>query len=443
MEGVFDMTLFKKSVSVILAVIMCITMFCSCGSKKKNNSGGTESDSSEFYELNDYYDDSLQEDDDSSADDSSITDVSNTESSTNNNSSKSNGAVTSTPSGSVSNKDHTLTISIEQWHPGVLGYDVTYNMLPLLDDKLVNTNKMSYECDNSAVNFSGNTITIPSSVRESGKTLTVTATESTSGLKVQLPIECKAWQQTFNDDFDGTTLDSSKWTTFEEGSGGTISMQYRDNAVVSDGKLNLLVKKENREYNGKTYEYTQGGVCTNGRFNQTGGLFTVSMKIPKQSSLNSAFWLLPSGAYGKSFMMYDKNETSKGLSEIDIIEASYYWNNKYCIGEHFYDTLNDYSHSGRGASYVGIGADLSEQYVEYSLAWLDSGLYYYANGNLLYVDPNITLTGGANNIKTGRPAYMILTLGLYAPDNTWCGPFQFVDSDFPITLYVDYARAYK
>ena len=45
-------------------------------------------------------------------------------------------------------------------------------------------------------------------------------------------------------------------------------MQYRNNATVADGKLSLWVKKEKVTFNGKEYDYTQGGVSTLGRFSR-------------------------------------------------------------------------------------------------------------------------------------------------------------------------------
>lgn len=343
----------------------------------------------------------------------------------------------------VSPVKHTLTLTLDQWHPGVAGYDATYTMLPMLDNQMVGAKRMTYSCAASGVKISGNTVTVPYAVRSKGQPVTITGTESTTGLKANLSIDCKSWDSTFTDEFNGTSLDSSKWAIFEEGSGGTISMSYRNNVTVADGKLSLWVKKEKLTFNGKEYDYTQGGVSTLGRFSQKYGLFTCSMKIPKQSSLNSAFWMMPGGAYGTTYMFYDSQQTTKGCSELDFVEISGYWGKKYSIGEHFYDTVNNKVHSSKGMGETPLSVEPTENFVEYSCAWLENGLYYYANGELKWCDTKIADMGGATGKKTGRPGYMILTLGLYAPDNGWCGPWEFKDSDFPISLEVDFVRAYK
>lgn len=339
-------------------------------------------------------------------------------------------------------KSHQLTLSLEQWHPGVAGYDAEYTIVPVMDDQLVGAKQMKYTSSASEVRISGNTVTIPYSVRSKGQPVTITGTESATGAKAAVSIACKSWTSTFADEFNGTSVDSSKWGTHEEGGGGTISATYRNNATVADGKLSLWVKKETVTINGKTFDYTQGGISTLGRFTQKYGLFTCSMKIPKQSSLNSAFWMIPGGAYGSSYMLYEKTKNSKGCGELDIVEASGYWGKKYCITEHFFDTKMNKEHTSKHL-YPELSVNPAETFVEYSCAWLENGLYYYADGKLVWLDTDIGDIGGSNGQKTGRPGYLILTLGLYAPDHTWCGPWEFKDSDFPIALEVDFARAYK
>ena len=56
----------------------------------------------------------------------------------------------------------------------------------------------------------------------------------------------------------------------------------------------------------------------------------------------------------------------------------------------------------------------------------------------------MTALGGSNGKKTGRPGRIIVTLGLYGKDNTWCGPWEFDESNWPNPcLTVDYVRTYQ
>ena len=336
---------------------------------------------------------------------------------------------------------HTLTLTLDQWHPGVAGYDAEYMIVPVMDDQLVGAKQMTYSSSTGGVKISGNTVTIPYSVRSKGQTVTITGKENSTGVTATVSIPCKTWTSSFGDEFDGTSLDSSKWGCHEEGT-GDIALMYHENATVADGKLSLWVKKEQKTYNGRTYEYTQGSISTYGKYTQKYGLFTCSMKIPKQSALNSAFWMFPGGAYGSTYHFYDKIKPSKGCAELDFVEISGYWGKKYCITEHFYDTADNKAHTSKHL-YPELSVDPTKNFVEYSCAWLEDGLYYYANGKLVWYDISVSTIGGSNGQKTGRPGRIIVSLGMCAPENTWCGPWEFKDSDFPISLEVDYVRAYK
>lgn len=334
-----------------------------------------------------------------------------------------------------------LTLSLDQWHPGVADYDAEYMLVPVMDDQIVGYKQMTYSSSADGVKFSGNTVTIPYSVRSKGQPVTITGTEKSTGAKASLSINCKSWTASFGDEFNGTSLDTSKWGCHEEGS-GVIAMMSSENATVANGKLSLWVKKEQKTMNGRTLEYTQGGISTFGKYTQMYGLFTCSMKIPKQSALNSAFWMFPGGAYGSTYHFYDGIQTTKGCGELDFVEISGYWGRKYCITEHFFDTADNKAHTSKH-QYVDLPIDPTENFVEYSCAWMEDALYYYANGKLVWTDTSVSTTGGSNGKKTGRPGRIVLSLGMYSPEETWCGPWEFKDSDFPISLEVDYVRAYK
>jgi beta-glucanase (GH16 family) len=127
----------------------------------------------------------------------------------------------------------------------------------------------------------------------------------------------------WNDEFEGKTLDSAKWRAMigtgpEEGFPqywGNNERQYytADNAVVSGGKLSLLVKKEER----RGQPYTSARLTTSNLFAFTYGRVEARMKLPAGvDGLWPAFWLLPDGlpqdwAYGPW----------AASGELDVMEA--------------------------------------------------------------------------------------------------------------------------
>jgi beta-glucanase (GH16 family) len=121
------------------------------------------------------------------------------------------------------------------------------------------------------------------------------------------------WVCRFSDEFNGTTLDGSKWVaqqTAISGNSGNKADCWVDrpaNISVGGGALRLTSRKEAKPFlctgpkgNYRT-SYTSGGVTTWGRFEQTYGRWQIRAKFPKVDVIGShgALWLYPrKSAYG-------------------------------------------------------------------------------------------------------------------------------------------------
>ena len=113
------------------------------------------------------------------------------------------------------------------------------------------------------------------------------------------------FQQTFSqcptivwqDEFDGTTLDQTKWS-YQIGDGcdqslcgwGNNELQsYQEgNVVVSNGSLKITAKKERI----RGTQYTSGRLTSKGKGDFTYGRFEASIKLPAGDGLWPAFWML-------------------------------------------------------------------------------------------------------------------------------------------------------
>jgi beta-glucanase (GH16 family) len=126
------------------------------------------------------------------------------------------------------------------------------------------------------------------------------------GAKIAKPTG-KPWRCTFADDFDGTTLDVSKWgfLTTEASNlrgGNDCWVDDSKNISVGGGLLRLTSQREDSPFtctltNGETYQsqVSSGSVSTYGRFAQTYGRWDIRARFPKVTlpGSQSALWLTP------------------------------------------------------------------------------------------------------------------------------------------------------
>ena len=112
------------------------------------------------------------------------------------------------------------------------------------------------------------------------------------------------WQLVFQDEFDGTALDTKKWGT-EMAFAGTHGPRYHneyyvsytdDEDVIVDGGL-LRLRTDRRTVEAVespgTFDYTQGLVSSHDKFAFTHGYIEIRAKYPGGKGLWPCFWLMP------------------------------------------------------------------------------------------------------------------------------------------------------
>lgn len=112
------------------------------------------------------------------------------------------------------------------------------------------------------------------------------------------------WQDNFN--YENERLDEN-WESQNGPSGHILCSRWRENAVVADGLLHLVNKKEKRG----GHEWTSGNIWTKRKFAY--GYFECRYRYAAATGTNNSFWLMTRGAdpaEGKRF-------------EIDINEGHY------------------------------------------------------------------------------------------------------------------------
>jgi len=118
------------------------------------------------------------------------------------------------------------------------------------------------------------------------------------------PVQCYSgdWNLVFSDEFEGNTLDGNKWITWfpytddgsdkctfcrTHGDGGQVFLDQ--NAVVSEGSLKLIARKETVQWMGETRPFSSATIHSRQEFGM--GKYEIRCRIPSGMGFWPAFWM--------------------------------------------------------------------------------------------------------------------------------------------------------
>lgn len=240
------------------------------------------------------------------------------------------------------------------------------------------------------------------------------------------PANMSGWTMVFNDEFEGNSLDKSKWNpTYNWGhTHNHRAYCVEENVSVSDGVLRIKGEAKRHpeapatcKSGDKTYslDYTSGAIDTRGKFEVKGGYIEGRFKMPKQLGTWPAFWTLQDG----------------WPPEIDIFEVPHA-RNQHHYYLHYTKTDWYASHGSawdHEASFGGVqtGPDKSADFHNYGLEWNDQYMNFYFDDQLvasynkpteisqltkMYIIINLAIGGWATDngnpieVTSGNPAYL-------------------------------------
>lgn len=251
---------------------------------------------------------------------------------------------------------------------------------------------------------------------------------------VTLPLAAQTskWTLAWSDEFDGSSLDSSKWV-FELGTGsngwGNAEWEYYtdrpQNLTIENGMLVIHALKE--EYGNN--HYTSARIKTFGKFSQTYGRFEARIRIPYGQGIWPAFWML-----GDDFSTTNVGWPKCG--ELDIMEN---------IGKEptiVHGTAHGPGYSGDkgiGASYsLPSNARFADDFHVYAIEWESSAVRWYVDGTLYKTLTPQDLPTSPNWVFN-HAFHILLNV---AVGGYWPG-YPDATTVFPQTMQVDYVRVYK
>ncbi len=252
-------------------------------------------------------------------------------------------------------------------------------------------------------------------------------------------VDMSKFELTWADEFNGDSLDSSKWNGYGYADGATVLRRggYWNTklATVENGSLHIATKyfPDGIDGNGKPGWYTCG-ISTSNNFRQKYGYFECRCILPKGTGQWAAFWMSCEG-------VADTQSNGAKGAEIDIFESPYYYlggTDKNSVSSKLH--INGYGPElkSEDVSFARVlGNDPYEEYNTYGLEWNEDGYIFYING-----------------IETGRSDFGIskapewLTLSVEVggnnaqPVDNWAGAA--VDKNTVLTDFIiDYVRVYQ
>jgi len=234
-----------------------------------------------------------------------------------------------------------------------------------------------------------------------------------------------AWKLAWSDEFDGPSLDESKWTRAEGAHGwGNVELQAytlsEKNARTEGGALVIEALRDSAARNG----YTSARLHTKGKFSFTYGKVEARIKIPQAPHVWPCFWML-GDLNGKPW---------PNCGEIDIAEAA--GNEPRTLGGAIHGT----GFSG-GRAIVGkktLPYSLSKTWRVVGIEWEEDEIRWYLDGELFHKANKADLPQTAV-WAFDHPFYFILNLAVGGN----LADFPRASSAFPQTMLVDYVRVYR
>ncbi|MCD1259685.1 carbohydrate binding domain-containing protein [Paenibacillus athensensis] len=253
------------------------------------------------------------------------------------------------------------------------------------------------------------------------------------------------WQLVWSDEFNGETIDTSKWNVEDTGVVYNNELEYYspNNArIIKDGTISALeLNARSESIQGRNY--SSGKLTSKTKGDWTYGKYVVRAKLPVQQGMWPAIWMMPTDEF-------EQYGPWPGSGEIDIMELTGPVASDPDHADQYPRTVHgtlhfDMPHASKSDSYMlPAGQTFADAYHEFALEWLPGVIRMYVDGHKYFE------TGDWGTKKDGqpeyytypapfdRPFYMILNLAV-GGDMPGSPKADFVSDH----MYVDYVRVYK
>jgi len=250
-----------------------------------------------------------------------------------------------------------------------------------------------------------------------------------------IPPSSDGWKMVWQDEFNGTSIDPSKWQLSDNAwGGGNNELQYytarSKNASIKNGVLEITAHRDNYTGLEGTRDYTSARLDTKTKADFLYGKIAVRAKLPKGQGLWPAIWMLPTD---------DAYSGWASSGEIDIMEAvnlGVNGNSAVHGTLHYGGKWPNNTHSGDS---VVPDSNPATHFHEYSIEWEPGEIRWYVDGVLYQTQADWWTEGGPYPAPFDQRFHLILNV---AVGGNWPGKPD-SSSTFPQTMAVDYVRVYE
>ena len=268
--------------------------------------------------------------------------------------------------------------------------------------------------------------------------------------------EKNTWNLVWNDEFNGTELDKTKWdhqtgTGAEYGVSGWGNSEeeyYTDsaeNSAVGNGTLTITAKKDNSRGTNYTSarlrtvtEEINGTKADKGTPLKIGtyGRVEAKMKMPTGKGVWPAFWMLP----------YDSRYGTWATSgELDILEARGRLPQNICGTIHYGDVWPNNVHNGK--DYTFPDSSIAEYHI-YSVEWEPTEIRWLIDGEVYGALNNwYSVAGEEGNYAFPAPFdeefYILLNLAVGGTFDSSVASNEIEVDENGVNMDVDYVRWYQ
>lgn len=242
------------------------------------------------------------------------------------------------------------------------------------------------------------------------------------------PLLPGTWTLQFQDEFNGDTLDGTKWRLGGHYGGiAGAGANAPENISVDGGLLKIKAEQRSAAFCGTNYNYAAGEVSTFFNYRQQYGYMEARIKYPAVTGLWPAFWLMPDRGAAAGEQWQRQNTHPVGM-ELDIMEHLTRW------GPYRYTTAMHWD--GYGKNHKATGASVyfnpaPDGWITSGVLWLPGELTYYVNGK--------AVAHWKHDRIGDIPCEILFTM----PIGGWDNEKRPLDAELPADFVIDYVRVWQ